>query len=171
MLKFTKEISISIDVINEVAGGPAKVSELSERLGVSEYNLHRIIRGLSKAGLVVTSKGKGGGVKSAEKPVTLYDIFLVKYQDHNGGKKYSDDINDWYKECLTSIVVCNPHFAGLSARQESSYESEVKKGVVRVQPPEGFEPDPLFYDEKPDTESEISEILDETLDETFEGGW
>ena len=80
MLKFTKEISLAIDLVNTLTESPIKIAEAAERLGVSHYNLQAVVRKLGNANVIKTVKGKGGGISRIEGDIKLKDLLLAFYE-------------------------------------------------------------------------------------------
>ena len=80
MLKFTKEISLAIDLVNVLSEAPIKISEAAEKLDVSHYNLQVVVRKLGNANVIKTVKGKGGGISRVDGDIKLKDLLLAFYE-------------------------------------------------------------------------------------------
>lgn len=77
----TKRVDYAIRMLLALLkqGGKGKVKELSESLTLPYNHLTKLIAPLSHAGILITRKGKGGGVelgRSARK-ITLVDIYTA----------------------------------------------------------------------------------------------
>jgi Rrf2 family protein len=67
-MRLTKSTSHAIRILIDCArasGGLTKVATLSERLGITQQNVFKIVNVLTKAGLVEAMRGRHGGVRLA----------------------------------------------------------------------------------------------------------
>jgi len=81
MIKFNKDIDTAINLVNLLTEKPSTVGELCIKLEIQDHSLQRVVRKLNSRGVIKTTKGKGGGVCSSGKMITLWDIFHSFYDD------------------------------------------------------------------------------------------
>ena len=77
MLKFNKNVTTSIDLINLLTDQPTTIQELADRLDISRYYTQGFVRQLVFAGLVKSSKGPNGGISKSDQGITLRDVLRV----------------------------------------------------------------------------------------------
>lgn len=60
-----------------------KIKDISDELRISEALLRRIIAELEKAGILITSRGRNGGISLAKEPnkITVYDILEACWEE------------------------------------------------------------------------------------------
>jgi len=106
MIEFYKNIQTSIELLNALSDKPLTVSHLSTVLNIKPHNLQKIVRPLSKAGVLITTKGRGGGLKRSDGDISLYDIMSAFYDipELESDKKH-EAINQEYIKALKGIKV------------------------------------------------------------------
>lgn len=109
MLKLTSELKVSINMLNILDHSPTPASEMYEELGVSKSYLNNTIQKLSRAGVIKTTTGNGGGVSLLLPDPTLYDLALAFYPIAGGFDETKNDqrVNSIYIECLKYINIRN----------------------------------------------------------------
>lgn len=61
-------LKVMIDIAEQNSNDYIKLNDVAERHGISEKYLESIIASLTKAGLLIGVRGKGGGYKLSKKP-------------------------------------------------------------------------------------------------------
>ncbi len=61
-------LQVMIDLVEQKSDEYIRLDDIAERQGISEKYLESIIASLSKNGLVIGMRGKGGGYRLAKKP-------------------------------------------------------------------------------------------------------
>jgi Rrf2 family nitric oxide-sensitive transcriptional repressor len=104
MLALTKRVDYGLMALTGIAGSerPMSARELAERYGLSYPLLANVLKDLSAAGLVDSSRGKNGGYKLAQDPVFLsvatviaalegpFQLAACTGNDHAAGCELSD---------------------------------------------------------------------------------
>ena len=97
---YSKACEYGIRALTHLARQPDQLSvvrEVSDAEGIPHYFLGKILQTMAKEGLVLSTKGPGGGFKLAQpaETVTLYDI-----------KAAIDGVDDLH-ECAVGLEQCN----------------------------------------------------------------
>jgi DNA-binding Lrp family transcriptional regulator len=154
LLQFTKEVSLAIDLVNHLTNKPVKISEAAEELGVSHYTLQGVVRKLAAAGVINSSKGKGGGVSRKEGDLKLKTLLMAFYgttKCTNKQKKASEKINHLYISFLEVV----------SVYEEGNALSEMKEPEPNLDSVETTTKNPEVAEETEETEEDLD----------FSGGW
>lgn len=61
-------LKVMIDIVEQNSGEYIKLNDIAERQSISEKYLESIIASLTKAGILIGVRGKGGGYKLSKKP-------------------------------------------------------------------------------------------------------
>lgn len=69
------DVQISINLLHKIDRKPQSVRLLAKELEITEFFLHQIVRKLKKNNLIQAVRGKGGGITSIGKPVSLFDLY------------------------------------------------------------------------------------------------
>ena len=103
VLPIVPAIVITTSLYGKLIG---KSASLSTVLNIKPHNLQKIVRPLSKAGVLITTKGIGGGLKRNGGDISLYDIMSAFYDtpELESDKKHKT-INQEYIEALKGIKV------------------------------------------------------------------
>ncbi len=97
---YSKACEYGIRALTHLARQPSQlavVRDISDAEGIPHYFLGKILQTMAKEGLVMSTKGPGGGFKLAQpaEEVTLYDI-----------KGAIDGVDDLH-ECAVGLAECN----------------------------------------------------------------
>ncbi len=82
MLRFSKATQIALHAVHELALCPGErlsTQELATRLSMTPHHLAKVLQQLSRAGVIQSNRGPGGGHSLARHPknVTLMDVIEV----------------------------------------------------------------------------------------------
>ena len=139
MLKFYKNVSLGIDLINKLGPKSLSVSSLALSLGTTPCNLQRVTRKLSVAGLIKSTTGRGGGLSRIDGDITLKMLFGAFYDDPmdaiQESVKVSSNLNSLYLSFLGAVSIYNEgaalqQFYGAAAPKEEVLD-EIPPGTLR----------------------------------------
>jgi len=126
MLKFYKDIALSIELINKLGDKPARVNDLADAIGTTHYNLQRLVRKLGNAGVIKSVRGKGGGVSKVESSVTLKMLFCAFYKNPfneiKDSSSISDRLNTLYLHFLDALSVYEKDLPKIEKTRKSNEE-------------------------------------------------
>lgn len=126
MLGFTKEIRLAINLINKLSDKPTNASNLAELFGVSKSSVLNLTHKLSKAGLIITSRGVNGGIVAGNS-ANLYDLYQALYHDDTGKLNgVTAAVHHEMVEALKNISIKTeiyPEFKNITFKDEMNEES------------------------------------------------
>ena len=85
MLKISSSWEYALLLIKHLTHNPwiHTISLVSERLSTKEPFLRKITNKLEKAGIIISHKGRYGGIELLKKDISVYDILLAVGEDLN----------------------------------------------------------------------------------------
>jgi Rrf2 family protein len=120
-----------LDLAQNESGGFIPLRDISERQGITVKYMEQIIGTLSKAGLVKSSRGSGGGYRLAKSPgdYRIGDILRVM----EGSIAVVACLEDAENECPRSAAcVTLPFWRGLNRVIEEYMDSVTLEGMVKT---------------------------------------
>lgn len=83
MLKISSSGEYALLLVKHLTHNPGThtISAISEKLAIKEPFLRKTANRLEKAGIIVSHKGRYGGVELLKKDVSVYDILLAVGED------------------------------------------------------------------------------------------
>lgn len=82
MFKFTKDVEISVNLLNMLTDQPIKAIEAAERCSTSLPMMNMVASKLRRAGLIKTKKGRNGGIYTDRKDdISIFEVISVYYDD------------------------------------------------------------------------------------------
>lgn len=79
MLRFIKDVSLSIDLLNIIGDKPMRIADIAPVIGTSKFYLERVVKELNRNGLLKSAKGRGGGITKIDRTINLQDIMVCFY--------------------------------------------------------------------------------------------
>ena len=70
-------ISIAVDVVNCLSNIPVSMASIVSQVGADVKSIYRVVNSLSKAGIVASRKGPGGGTTLLKTDVTIGELYSV----------------------------------------------------------------------------------------------
>lgn len=170
MLKFTKDVEISVTLLNLLNDKPQRIKDLADKCFTTQPMLNAISSKLKRAGLILTIKGRNGGLQKASDNIKLYDIIRVFEKEPQlncsiAGEELNRYLIEFYKNLPVNLVELSRIY---QLQQEPTVTP--KKEASEVDPQlEEFEE---WAKENPPKEVDIKEFEKEIL-ENIDGldGW
>lgn len=79
MLRFIKDVSLAIDLLNLISDKPTRIADIAPKIGTSKFYLERVVRKLNHNGLLKSAKGRGGGIIKIEQDISLQQVMMCFY--------------------------------------------------------------------------------------------
>lgn len=175
MLKFTKEVEISVTLLNLLRDKPQRIKDLVDKCATTHHMLNTVSAKLKRAGLIDTIKGRNGGLKKKFDKIKLYDVIRVfEKQPHLNDSIAGDILNQYLIEFYRNLPVSLIELAEIYQLQQEPTvepEKEASDGDPQLKEFEEWSKDNL--------PTEVSlrefeeEILNEIADVSIDGldGW
>lgn len=146
-MRLTKSTGHAIRILIDCAQGGdrlIKVAELSSRLDITPQNVFKIVNMLTRAGLIVATRGRNGGVKLARPAsdirigdvVRATEVTHVEIEDGASPKSSSQEVNQILDNALGAFIdVLDQHtLADMARAQKPVSPSQLRKSAAQPRP-------------------------------------
>jgi len=129
MLKFTRDIEISINLLNQIGDKPIRIKDLAEKCGTTQSMLNIITCKLQKAGLIDSIRGRGGGIVHKKEGIKLYDVISVfdkepDLSDASAGSEVNRYLMEFYRNLPVKISEINQIYSQMQEQSEPLEKNE-----------------------------------------------